>query len=75
MADCKTISFEEELQRLRKAATDVESGRGSLEDMVASYRDGGAAAKACLSLLTKAEEEVQGMSEELESMMKEMDHE
>ena len=74
MADRKTISFEEELQRLQEAAAAVESGHGSLADKVASYREGVEAAKSCLSLLAKAEEEVQGMSDELEAMMRGMNH-
>lgn len=74
MADKKTLSYEEEFDRLRKAASLVEEGQGTLEELVSAYAEGVEAAKSCLSLLAQAEEEVQHLSAELDAMIKEQDH-
>ena len=74
MADKKTMSFEEAFEGLQKAASRVEDGRGTLQDMVSAYAEGIEAAKSCLSLLAQAEDEMQHLSAELDAMLKEQNH-
>lgn len=74
MDESKSRKFEDSLQKLQKASALVQSGDCTLEEMVAAYREGIKAARDCLSMLDKADNELLRLSEETEKMLKEGIH-
>jgi exodeoxyribonuclease VII small subunit len=74
MDDPKSRNFEESLENLRKAADLVQSGNCTLDEMVAAYREGIQAARDCLAMLDRTDQELLRLSEETEIMLKEGIH-
>lgn len=71
MGTSKSLTFEENMKRLQKAADLVSSGQGSLEEMASRYRDGIEAAKACLAVLKEMDGELTVISKQTEELLNE----
>jgi len=61
--DIDDLSFEEALEKLRKMATELETGELDLEKALAGYEEAVRLASRCLNLLKDAEERVKMISE------------
>ena len=71
MATKETIKdkdFEQELKKLEKIVTKMESGKLNLEDTLKEYEDGIKLAGQCQSLLKAAEQKVKILTEKTEKM-------
>ena len=59
----KKLTFEASLEQLEKIVTEVESGEIGLEESISKYENGMKLIKSCRSILNKAEERIQIITE------------
>lgn len=64
-------SFEEYLEILKSSVQRVQADNNSLEELVASYREGAAAAKKCFEMLNQADTEIRAITDDIDAMLKE----
>ncbi len=64
-------SFEVSMENLRKSVEELQNERLSLDEMIEKYKAGTEAAKRCLSILNKTENDIFDISEEIKKLMNE----